>query len=193
MKRLLDLVIILIFLVLLGWLLLLLIIISAFVHKSSGLYRQTRIGKDQNVFKLFKIQSMRAITGFNSSVSTKNDPRVTRYGNFIRKFKLDELPQIFNVLNGTMSIVGPRPTVLEDANLMNTKQRERFSVKPGLTGLAQINGNTSLSWPKRIEFDIEYINNQSIILDLQIIYKTVILILTNKAETHPKYDDEWKE
>lgn len=193
MKRLLDLVIILIFLVLLGWLLLLLIIISAFVHKSSGLYRQVRIGKDQTVFKLLKIQSMRAIAGFNSSVSTKNDPRVTRYGNFIRKFKLDELPQIFNVLNGTMSIVGPRPTVLEDADLMNTKQRQRFSVKPGLTGLAQINGNTSLSWPKRIEFDIEYVNNQSIILDIQIIYKTVILILTNKAETHPKYDDEWKE
>ena len=192
-KRILDITLSLTFLIFFGWILVILIIISNIIHHSNGIYKQVRVGKNLKQFNLYKIKSMKSIEGYESLVTLKNDPRVTKYGNLLRKLKIDELPQIINVLLGDMSIVGPRPTVVEDTNLMNNKQLKRFEVRPGLTGLAQINGNTSLSWPKRIEYDIEYVNNQTIKLDLAIIFKTILLILTNKAETHPKYDDEWKE
>jgi len=192
-KRILDITLSLTFLIFFGWILVILIIISNIIHHSNGIYKQVRVGKNLKQFNLYKIKSMKSIEGYESLVTLKNDPRVTKYGNLLRKLKIDELPQIINVLLGDMSIVGPRPTVVEDTNLMNNKQLKRFEVRPGLTGLAQINGNTSLSWPKRIEYDIEHVNNQTIKLDLAIIFKTILLILTNKAETHPKYDDEWKE
>lgn len=193
MKRILDILMSVVLLIILGWLILIFVIISGIIHKSNGIYKQARVGKYEKVFTVLKIQSMNVIKGFTSTVTTEYDPRVTRYGNFIRKFKIDELPQIINILNGTMSLVGPRPTVQEDAARMNIRQKKRFNAKPGLTGLAQINGNTALTWPERIEYDLEYITNQSFLLDLKIICKTFLLIISNKAETHPKYDNEWEQ
>ena len=126
------------------------------------------------------------------TVTIAKDPRVTPIGNFLRKWKLDEVPTLWNVLKGDMSLVGPRPTVKMDVEKMNTKQRYRHSVLPGLTGLAQINGNTSLDWPKRIKYDIEYIENRRFILDIIIILRTILLILSRNIETHPSRDTEWE-
>ncbi len=126
-------------------------------------------------------------------VTIYGDPRVTRIGEFLRRWKLDEIPTLWNVVKGEMSLVGPRPTVKMDVEKMDDKQRYRHSVLPGLTGLAQINGNTSLNWPERIKYDLEYIKKRSLMLDLVIIIKTIIIIITRDIETHPKGNTEWQE
>jgi lipopolysaccharide/colanic/teichoic acid biosynthesis glycosyltransferase len=153
---------------------------------------QKRIGKGEKSFFIFKLKSMKKIEGYDSTITTQNDPRVTKFGHFLRKTKLDELPQVLNVLFGSMSLVGPRPTVASDFERMSPKQRKRFTVKSGITGLAQVNGNTSMLWPERIDLDVEYIENWTFFSDIKIILKTVSLILTNNAETHPISDDEWE-
>src|SRR5690606_29589072 len=149
--------------------------------------------KNIRPFKVYKLKTMREVAGYTSSTTTSTDIRVTKFGSFLRKTKIDELPQIWNVLNGTMSLVGPRPTVMEDVERMNAQQRKRFLVKPGITGWAQINGNTALSWPERIRLDLYYIEKFNLLFDLKIILKTVHLVLTNNAETHPTFEDEWRE
>lgn len=191
LKRILDLIVSLVVLLLFGWLILLAALIALIDTGMSGFFRQTRVGQGGKSFDVFKIRSMRRVKGLDSTVTTGSDPRVSSFGRILRKTKLDELPQIINVLTGEMSLVGPRPTVDEDAQRMNERQKERFSVKPGITGLAQINGNTSLKWPERIEYDLEYVHNGSVGLDIKILWQTLVLILTNRAETHPPSDSEW--
>jgi len=191
MKRLLDLFVSLIVLILFGWLILLTALLAWIDTGKSGFFRQTRVGQRGACFEILKIRSMRRVEGVESTVTTGNDPRVSSFGRILRKTKLDELPQIINVLIGDMSLVGPRPTVSEDAQRMNERQRKRFCVKPGITGLAQVNGNTSLKWPQRIEYDLEYVYNSSICLDIKILWQTLVLILTNRAETHPTAESEW--
>ena len=159
------------------------------------LYTQERIGLGGKLFKLYKFRTM--VTGAESigpgTVSVQNDPRVFRGADFLRKFKIDELPQLLNVLNGTMSLVGPRPTVPQDFARMDATQRRRVEVRPGLTGLAQVSGNTGLSWPRRIKFDLMYVEEHNLLLDIGIMAQTAWLIVTNRAETHPVGDDEWAE
>lgn len=159
------------------------------------LYRQKRVGKNEKLFSLYKFRTMFQAPPEQTpgSVTVRNDPRVFRGGHFLRKFKIDELPQLLNVLEGSMSLVGPRPTVYEDYEKMNSEQRRRFEVRPGITGLAQISGNTALPWQKRIQHDLKYIENQSVWLDIRILFHTVYLVLTGKAETHPPGDDEWED
>ncbi len=190
-KRLMDIIVAILLLVFVGWIILLGFILASSSTMSWGIYTQVRVGKNEKEFTIFKLKSMRKLEGVDSFTTAGNDPRVTAVGSFLRKTKIDELPQIFNILNGTMSLVGPRPTVKEDADRMTVEQKRRFTVVPGLTGLAQINGNTELSWPKRIIFDLKYIDNYSLVLDLSIFIKTIMLILTNKAGSHPASDDEW--
>lgn len=158
------------------------------------LYVQSRIGRKDKLFKLYKFRTMYQNTSseHSRSVTLQNDPRIIPGGHLLRKFKLDELPQLLNVLDGTMSIVGPRPTVEEDYQKMNQEQRQRHSVRPGITGLAQISGNTSLPWEKRIEYDLAYIKKQSLSLDLWILARTVLLVVTGRAETHPPSENEWE-
>lgn len=158
------------------------------------LYLQTRVGKNGRHFLLYKFRTMYQISPDQetSTVTTQYDPRVFRGGHTIRRYKLDELPQLLNVLNGTMSLVGPRPTVYEDFERMDETQRRRFIVRPGMTGLAQISGNTALSWQRRIEYDLQYIGQQSTWLDLVILYRTVLLVITGRAETHPPGKNEWE-
>lgn len=162
-----------------------------------ALFKQPRVGQNGELFNLYKFRTMfqeppdeNVVAG---SVTVRNDPRVFRGGHFLRKFKIDELPQVLNVLEGTMSMVGPRPTVLEDYQRMNEYQRRRFTVKPGITGLAQVSGNTELPWARRIEYDLKYIENQSIWLDFYILFRTFLLVITGKAETHPRGNDEWED
>jgi lipopolysaccharide/colanic/teichoic acid biosynthesis glycosyltransferase len=156
-------------------------------------FRQKRIGLNGKVFVVYKFRTMvQDAEAVGRSVTTKEDARVTSLGAILRKRKVDELPQIFNVLKGDMSLVGPRCTVEEDFLRMDRKQRERFWVKPGLTGLAQIRGNTSIPWPMRIKYDLEYVEKQAVLFDIRIIFETILMIFRGSIETHPAGEDEWK-
>jgi len=157
------------------------------------LYVQDRIGFNGLRFQIFKFRTMTVgaeETG-SGSVTVRSDPRIFFGAGFLRRTKIDELPQLFNVLNGTMSLVGPRPTVDEDYQRMSDEQRRRFLVKPGLTGLAQVRGNTALSWPERIEHDCWYVDHQSTWLDFSILLRTLLLLVTVQADSHPPSGDEW--
>ena len=139
---------------------------------------QKRVGKDGRLFPFFKLRTMvrnaeRLGAGYEIDAG---DRRITRTGNFLRRWSLDELPQLFNVLRGEMSIVGPRPTLAYQVETYSEHQRRRLEVLPGLTGLAQVSGRNSLSWPERIELDIEYIDNYSFWLDLRIIVRTFLML-----------------
>ncbi len=139
---------------------------------------QKRIGLGGKEFPFFKLRTMvrnaeRMGAGYEIDAG---DKRITRTGNFLRRWSLDELPQLFNVLRGEMSIVGPRPTLAYQVEAYSEHQRRRLEALPGLTGLAQVSGRNSLSWPERIELDIEYIDNYSFWLDLQIIARTFFML-----------------
>ena len=161
--------------------------------RGSILFKQERIGQYEMPFVILKFRTM--AVGCDEpglgSVTLRNDPRLFRGAETLRRLNIDELPQLVNVLRGTMSIVGPRPTVREDHLRMNEEQRKRYLVKPGITGLAQVSGKTALMWPKRIEYDLEYVAQASLFLDAKIILRTVWLTLAGKAETHPIEDTEW--
>lgn len=107
---------------------------------------------------------------------------MTPFGNLIRRLKIDELPQLINVFKGDMSLVGPRPTIKEQTDLYNDYQRQRLKMRPGMTGLAQVNGNISLSWDERIKYDVEYVTNFSVLLDLKILFKTVGVVVFGEAK-----------
>jgi undecaprenyl phosphate N,N'-diacetylbacillosamine 1-phosphate transferase len=156
------------------------------------LFRQDRIGRDGRVFQILKLRTMkyRPEAG-GSSTTVRNDPRLIRGGGWLRKYKLDELPQLFNVLSGDMSLVGPRPTVQEDVERMSPVQLQRLLVSPGLTGLAQTRGNTTLNWPERIELDLQYVRFLTLAQDVRIIADTVWQVVRGRADTHPLGDDEW--
>lgn len=193
MKRFFDVVIGLMLLVITLpiWLVALIIILMA--DPGPVFFRQRRVGLSQKDFDILKFRTMYIKQEMSSPTTLKKDPRVFRGGHFLRKFKIDEMPQILNVIGGTMSLVGPRPTVREDVDRMSNEQLRRFSVRPGLTGLAQISGNTSISWAERIRFDLNYIDNWSIKQDVVILIKTALLVVSGRADTHPSGADEWEE
>lgn len=140
-------------------------------------FTQKRIGQIGKPFKCIKFRTMvRNAANIGSGIYTaKNDPRITRVGKYLRSF-LDELPQIFNVVAGQMSIVGPRPSMVYQAKRYTKDQARRLAVKPGITGWAQINGRNNISWPEKIELDCWYVDNMSFGLDMKIILKTFCTI-----------------
>jgi len=154
-------------------------------------YIQQRVGLNGEIFNLYKFRSMKKESDKLGFTTFKDDDRIFFGGNFLRKYKIDELAQLLNVLKGEMSIVGPRPTVLEDYNKMTAEQRKRNIAIPGLTGLAQISGNTFLKWPERIKLDLEYIEKKSFIYDLQIIFKTCAMVLSDKIDSESNDEGEW--
>ena len=144
--------------------------------ESSGpvLYRQRRVGRDGVVFELFKLRTMRQgadPVGVGTAVIA-DDPRVTRVGRLLRRFGLDELPNLFNVLRGEMRIVGPRATLPAQVELYTPRQRRRLDLRPGVTGWAQIHGRTGIPWEERIELDVWYVEHRSLCLDLRILART---------------------
>jgi lipopolysaccharide/colanic/teichoic acid biosynthesis glycosyltransferase len=158
------------------------------------LFVQERIGKGEIPFNIIKFRTMQVRDDQgDSTVTVDSDPRLIPGARVVRAFKIDEAPQIVNVLKGDMSLVGPRPTVRSDYLRMSEQQRRRFQVLPGITGLAQVSGNTSLNWHERIKFDLEYIDRRSMIFDIKILVKTVLMVVTGKAETHPPGESEWKD
>lgn len=150
--------------------------------KGCILYTQERLGKDNHLFKIYKLRTMCLDAEINGiQWAQKNDPRVTRVGRFLRKTRIDELPQLINVLKGDMSIVGPRPErpyFIDEFSKELPKFNERLAVRPGITGLSQVNGGYDLSPEQKLEKDLFYIQNQSILLDMMIMLKTVKIVIT---------------
>jgi lipopolysaccharide/colanic/teichoic acid biosynthesis glycosyltransferase len=148
--------------------------------RGPALYRQRRVGKGGVPFQLWKLRTMvpRAEEMGAGIYVLEGDPRITRVGAWLRRFSLDELPNLINVLQGDMAIVGPRPTIQEQVDRYSDRQLRRLDVKPGMTGWAQVNGRTSLPWPERIELDIWYVEHRSPWLDMRILAKTARLLAT---------------
>jgi len=142
------------------------------------LYTQTRVGKDGELFQIYKLRTMVSgaeFTGAGLAIQ-EGDDRITRTGAFLRRYSLDELPNLWNVLQGEMSIVGPRPTLAVQVEQYTERQRGRLAVKPGMTGWAQVNGRASLPWPERIELDLWYVEHRSVGLDLRILARTIRMV-----------------
>jgi lipopolysaccharide/colanic/teichoic acid biosynthesis glycosyltransferase len=143
------------------------------------LYRQTRVGRDSADFELLKLRTMvvGAETMGAGYAVNEGDSRITQAGRILRRLSLDELPQLWNVVRGDMSIVGPRPTLRYQVERYDARQRRRLEVKPGITGWAQVHGRAALPWPERIELDVWYVENRSPLLDLKILLKTPLALL----------------
>jgi lipopolysaccharide/colanic/teichoic acid biosynthesis glycosyltransferase len=143
------------------------------------IYRQRRVGRDGRPFDVLKLRTMvdgAEHIGAGLGVN-ENDARITRVGALLRRTSLDELPNLLNVLRGEMSLIGPRPTVPIQVEQYTARQRGRLLLKPGITGWAQVNGRTSLPWSERIELDLHYIEHRSLRMDLEILWRTVALVL----------------
>ena len=140
------------------------------------LFKQERPGKDGKIFKMYKFRTMTDEKDENGNL-LPDVKRLTRFGKFLRNSSLDELPELLNILKGDMSIVGPRPLLVKYLPLYNDFQRHRHDVRPGLTGLAQVNGRNATTWEKRFEYDVEYVKNISFLIDIKIVLLTVNLVL----------------
>jgi lipopolysaccharide/colanic/teichoic acid biosynthesis glycosyltransferase len=149
----------------------------------SPIYRQRRIGRDGEPFEMLKLRTMVSGAEHQGAGMAVNfgDPRITRVGHILRRFSIDELPNLVNVLRGEMSVVGPRPTIQAQVDQYTPLQRRRLEVKPGITGWAQINGRASLPWHERIELDIWYVDHRTLRLDLAILWKTVRLLVSGEG------------
>jgi lipopolysaccharide/colanic/teichoic acid biosynthesis glycosyltransferase len=145
----------------------------------SPIYRQRRVGKDGEPFEMYKLRTMVADAEFmgDGLAVNRGDPRITRVGALLRRFSLDELPNLINIVRGEMAFVGPRPTIQAQVDQYTQRQLRRLEVKPGLTGWAQINGRASLPWHERIELDVWYVEHKAPLLDLKIILKTIRMLL----------------
>lgn len=171
-KRILDIVLSFIAIIVLSPLLLLLTIIGWVAMCGNPFFTQERPGKSEKVFKLIKFRTMSNKKGVNGTL-LPDEERLTNYGRFLRSTSLDELPELFNIINGDMSIVGPRPLLVKYLKLYNAEQQRRHEVRPGLTGLAQVNGRNAISWEEKFRYDIKYVDNVSLKGDFFIIVKTI--------------------
>ena len=147
------------------------------------IYRQTRVGRDGVPFSIYKLRTMvrgAEFTGAGLAIQ-EGDDRITRVGALLRRYSLDELPNLWNVLRGEMSVVGPRPTLAVQVEQYSERQRGRLAVKPGITGWAQINGRAALPWSQRIELDLYYVEHRSLTLDLKILARTMQMVLTGQG------------
>jgi len=148
------------------------------------LFRQDRPGKDGRIFQVWKLRTMHEGRDAGGELLAP-DLRLTPLGRFLRTTSLDELPQLFNILRGDMSLVGPRPLLVEYLPLYNERQKMRHRVRPGITGLAQVNGRNALDWPERLELDVWYVENWSLGLDLRILAQTVVRVLRRDGVEPP--------
>src|SRR5437588_2537559 len=160
----------------------LLVAIVAIRVESPGhpIYRQRRIGRDGRPFDVLKLRTMvQGAEGMGAGMAVnEGDPRITRVGALLRRYSIDEIPNLVNVLRGEMAIIGPRPTIPVQVEQYTPRQRGRLAVKPGITGWAQVNGRASLPWSERIELDLWYVEHHSLSLDLRILGPTVRLVLS---------------
>ena len=174
-KRILDILISLTFIVLFSWLYLILVILVRIKLGSPVLFCQKRPGYNEKIFTLYKFRTMTDKRDENGMLLPDSE-RLTRFGSILRSTSLDELPEMFNILKGDMSLIGPRPLLVEYLPYYTEEERLRHSVRPGLTGLAQISGRNYLAWDKRLARDVEYVNHISFIMDVRIIIKTIMVV-----------------
>jgi lipopolysaccharide/colanic/teichoic acid biosynthesis glycosyltransferase len=164
----------------------LLVVAAVWIRLEGGgpvIYRQRRVGRGGAEFELLKLRTM--VPGSDpvgvGTVVGRDDPRVTRAGRFLRRTSLDELPNLVNVLRGEMAIVGPRPTIAAQVRDYTPRQHRRHEVRPGITGWAQVQGRAGIPWDERIELDVWYVENRTLVLDLRILTRTIGLILSGRG------------
>jgi lipopolysaccharide/colanic/teichoic acid biosynthesis glycosyltransferase len=190
MKRGLDLVLCGMALVMLWPVLLMIVIIIRLTSPGPAIFAQTRAGKEGKPFTIYKYRSMRLESDpYGASPKSGDDPRLTRVGHFLRETSLDELPQLFNVLKGEMSLVGPRPLYVSQMDEWDERHRKRLRVQPGLTGLAQISGRANLTLEQKLELDVQYVETHSFRLDLQILWRTLCQVLGRDAIYEVRYSE----
>lgn len=183
-------------LIIIPFILLILLILFPIVKLNSKgpfIYKSERVGKNEKPFIMYKIRTMKINSPDiknedGTTFSSENDPRVTAVGRFLRKFSLDELPQIFNVLFGQMSIIGPRPDMFNELIVYdkNGYDRTRFLLKPGITGYAQVKGRNAISWDDKNKYDVYYVENISFILDVKIFFLTFVKVLKSEGINQKK-------
>lgn len=179
-KRSMDFVLAAAALLVLSPLLLLLCIVNAIAMKGNPFFVQPRPGKDEKVFKLIKFRSMTCETDAQGRL-LPDEQRLTRWGLFLRKSSLDELPELFNIVKGDMSFVGPRPLLVRYLSRYNAHQARRHEVRPGFTGYAQVNGRNALSWEEKFDYDVAYVDHVTFLGDWKIMFQTVFTVLRREG------------
>lgn len=182
-KKLLDLILALILVILLSPLMIIIAIMIKIDSKGPVIFKQIRSGKNNKNFTLYKFRSM---IYNNNLYDTSVEDQVTKIGRILRKTSLDELPQLFNILKGEMSFIGPRPWILDYAKYFTKHQMRRLEVLPGITGLAQCSGRNNLGIIERIDIDVEYVENMSLFLDIYIVLKTIKSVLKKEGFSNSK-------
>lgn len=160
--------------------LLVLTVIGAFAMKGNPFFTQQRPGKDEKIFRLIKFRTMTCETDENGQ-PLPDEVRLTKYGKFLRSTSLDELPELFNILIGDMAVIGPRPLLVQYLPLYNEHQKRRHEVRPGLSGLAQINGRNSVTWEQKFNDDVQYVDNITFWGDIKIIFTTVLKVVKREG------------
>ncbi len=176
LKRVFDAVLSFVAILVLSPVLLALMIIGIFAMKGNPFFTQLRPGKTEKIFRLIKFRTMTCAVDRDGK-PLPDEKRLTKYGKFLRSTSLDELPELFNILIGDMSLVGPRPLLVEYLPLYNEDQRRRHLVRPGLTGYAQVHGRNAISWEERFELDVEYVDHVTLKNDIKIIFDTFLVVL----------------
>lgn len=167
-------------LVALSPILLILIVVGAFVMKGNPFFTQQRPGKNEKIFKLIKFRTMTNAKDKDGNLLPDAD-RLTKYGEFLRNTSLDELPELINILKGDMSVIGPRPLLVEYIPRYNAHQHRRHEVRPGLSGWAQVNGRNTVSWEDKFDMDVEYVDNYNLVMDIKILFMTVFNVLKREG------------
>jgi len=179
-KRFFDFFISLVALILTSPIILVTALILSIVNKGNPFFFQIRPGKNEKLFKIIKFKTMNDAKDFTGKLLA-DDFRVTKPGILVRKLSIDELPQLVNVLKGDMSLIGPRPLLVQYLPLYNLEQKKRHKVRPGITGWAQINGRNTISWHQKLSYDIEYVENMSLALDFKIFFRTIRKVLIREG------------
>lgn len=155
------------------------LIIAVLVRVNLGspvLFKQQRPGKNEKIFFMYKFRTMTDKRDDNGNLLS-DEVRLTRFGKILRNTSLDELPELFNIVKGDMSVVGPRPLLVKYLPLYNERQKHRHDVRPGFTGLAQVNGRNSITWEEKFEWDVKYVENVTFLVDCKIFFKTIKVVL----------------
>ncbi|MBR8823889.1 putative sugar transferase EpsL [Fusobacterium necrophorum] len=179
-KRLIDIVFSIVFIFCFWWVYVILFILIFYKIGRPVFFKQNRPGKDEKIFTMYKFRTMTNNKDSHGNLLPDNE-RITKLGKILRNTSLDEIPEIWNVLKGNMSLVGPRPLLVEYLVKYNSKQKRRHEMKPGITGLAQIRGRNAITWEEKFNFDIEYVEKCSFLLDVYIIFQTIKKVLIREG------------
>ncbi len=179
-KRILDFLLALCALIILSPVILILTILGSIAMKGNPFYTQPRPGRNEKIFRMLKFRTMSNAKGKNGKLLPDN-VRLNKYGRFLRSTSLDELPELINILKGDMSIVGPRPLMSRYLPYYTEEERRRHSVRPGLTGYAQVHGRNTLTWDERFQYDLQYVDHLTFIMDIKIIIDTIKTVLKREG------------